>query len=138
MSATPPGLSPSPAPSGDAAALADAVARQWAVLHEAAWAIAALANLAPETPSTEIAEFPARARGVTGRRRVMIEEGITDLIAMMEPGLTALLSMHERGGAAKAAAQTLWREFFRARRALLGLCPLPAAGAESEEAERSS
>jgi hypothetical protein len=43
--------------------------------------------------------FPRGLRHAA-RRRVMIEQSLGDLVAVMEPGVAALLAVHERGGEA--------------------------------------
>lgn len=96
---------------------------QWAALQEAAAALAALAGLPKEETSPQIRDFPALVRDAGGWRQELAERGIADLAAMMQPGLTALLAVNGRGQDATAPAQTLWREFHKARSALLALVP---------------
>ena len=96
---------------------------EWAALQDAAAAVAAMANLAPERTSPEIRNFPAIIRDIGGARLQLAEQGIADIGAMMRPGLTALLAVRARGQDATAPALTLWREFHHARTALLALIP---------------
>lgn len=100
-----------------------AMSVEWAALQDAAAAVAAMANLAPERTSPEIRNFPAIIRDAGGARLELAEQGIADLGAMMRPGLTALLAVRARGQDATTPALTLWREFHHARAALLALIP---------------
>ena len=103
---------------------APALDRQWAVLRNAVLAIGSLIPAAElQTMATPL-DFPEELHSATGWRKVMIEQGLSDLIAMMEPGLTALLAVHAQGGNASTAAMTLWQEFAAARLALVALAPV--------------
>ncbi|MFW2349636.1 hypothetical protein [Qipengyuania sp.] len=94
---------------------------QWEAVHEAAGAIAALAQLAHEPPAPAIAALPQRAARIGGWTYEMTARGIDDLAAFMQPGLRALLALTAKGQDTTAAALTLWREFHTARTALLEL-----------------
>ena len=98
----------------------DALARKWVALHRAAAAVAELTgHVAEELPDP--GSFAATVAQLPPGRRRMIDEGLSDLIAVMEPGLTALLSIHKRGGDASTSAKALWREFVSARAAVQSL-----------------
>ncbi len=97
------------------------LARKWAALHEAADAIAVLAGGPAPELTPEMAALPHTVMTLVGTRRVMLEEGIGDLIAILEPGLKALLSIHARGTDAIGPAQALLGEFNAAREGLLAL-----------------
>ena len=102
---------------------ASALSMKWAALHDAAGAVALIAALEPEPMTAELRNFPAIMREAGGWRRVMAEQGIADLSAIMEPGLSALLAVNARGHDARPAARVLWEEFLSARNALLALAP---------------
>lgn len=124
MNAAPPTFPPIPAASGLSAS---ATSLKWAALSEAGLVVATLAGLEPERPTAEVRNFPALIRDAEGWRREMAENGVADLAAMMEPGIAALLAVSARGSDPSPAALALWREFTRARAAILAL--LPPAGA---------
>lgn len=98
---------------------------KWAALHDAAAAVAALAGCEAEPISVAAADFPATIQAAGGWRRVLAEQGIEDLAAIMEPGLAALLASHARGANPAPAARALWQEFEAARTALLALAAPP-------------
>lgn len=100
---------------------ASAMSMKWSALHDAAAAVAALAGVRVESMRAEVRNFPAQMRDAGGWRLEVAEQGIADLTAFMEPGLSALLSAHARGASPASAALALWREFVRARDALLAL-----------------
>lgn len=102
---------------------APSLARRWAALCEAAQAIAALLPASAHLGRVEDLAFPVGLDRVSGWRKVMIEQGLSDLSAMMEPGLVALLEVHAKGGDPSAAALALWQEFAAARSALISLAP---------------
>jgi len=118
-----PGASTRPAIGG---APASASSLKWAVLHDAANHVAALAGLEPEPMTAEIRDFPALLRGTVPWRRGLAEQAIDDMAAVMEPGIAALLGIEARAADARPAALALWREFTEARDAVLAL--LPPAG----------
>jgi hypothetical protein len=91
----------------------------WTALHEAANAIAQLAQLAPERSEQDVTNFPELAMHQTGSRLSAIEAGIADLSVVMRTGLTALLNATSKGKDASAAALTLWLEFHAGRRAIM-------------------
>ena len=99
----------------------DAMDRQWAVLQDAAAAVAALAGLASEKTSAEVRDFPATIDAIGGWRRQLAENGVADMAAMMTPGVKALLAVAERGQDPTPAALTLWREFHAARDAICAM-----------------
>ena len=90
-------------------------------VHEAAAAVANLAQLGREAESEQIAKLPLRAAELSGWRFETIARGIDDLAAIMQPGLRALLSLTARGQDTTAAALTLWREFHASRSAIVDL-----------------
>lgn len=106
----------------------DRLAEKWAALHDAAALVAALAQGArPPTPATD--DFPAAIRATSGWRRVLVEQGIDDLTAVMEPGIAALLAVTARSGDPTSAAMALWQEFVTARDAVLAVAIDPGAPA---------
>jgi hypothetical protein len=104
---------------------ASAMSMRWSALHDASGVVALLAGTEPEAMGPELRNYPAIIRDAGGWRRAQAEQGIDDLAAFMEPGLAALLAAHARGTDASPAARALWREFQRARNALLALAPPP-------------
>ena len=117
-----------PLPESDPAAPIDARAWQalslrWAALHDAAGAVAALAELAQEKPDLAVRAFPSRVRDSGARRIRPIEQGVADIAAIMQPGLAALLAVRARGQDATAPALALWQEFHAARAAVMRLLP---------------
>jgi hypothetical protein len=110
-------------PSGAALRGPSAMSVQWAALQEAAGAVAALAGLAAEKPSSQVRNFPALIKDAGGWRLELAANGVADLAAMMTPGVKALLAVAARGQDPTAAALTLWREYHHARAALLALVP---------------
>ncbi|MGN3974732.1 hypothetical protein [Tsuneonella sp. SYSU-LHT278] len=96
---------------------------QWTALQDAANAVATLAGLVSESPSTEVRDFPSAIAEAGGWRLELAANGLADLAAMMTPGVRALLAVSARGQDPVPAALTLWREYHRARAALLALVP---------------
>ncbi len=94
---------------------------QWGAVHEAATAVGNLAQLGCETVAPEIAQVPAFAARKGGWHYETAARGIGDLAAVMQPGLRALLSLAAQGQDTTTAALTLWREFHRARDAIVEL-----------------
>lgn len=99
------------------------MARKWAVLHDAAGAVAALAGLPGDAAAAAAAVYPETIHAAGGWRLAHAVQGVDDLAAVMEPGLSALLSIRGRGADPTVAAQALWEEFEAARAALLTLAP---------------
>jgi maltooligosyltrehalose synthase len=99
------------------------LAARWEAVHEAAAAVAVLAQLGEEAVSEETRALPERAMRLDGERYALIARGIEDLAAVMRPGLRALIAADESGGDSTSAALTLWREFHRARDAIEALAP---------------
>ncbi|WP_209349002.1 hypothetical protein [Pontixanthobacter sp. CEM42] len=99
------------------------LSRQWTAVQDAAQAVAMMAGLAPEKPSSKIRNFPALIKDVEGWRLELAKSHIADMSAMMQPGVAALLAVNARGQDATAAALTLWREYHAAREAVLALLP---------------
>ena len=121
MNALPPdflGLNrPTPAPD-------QRLAARWAALAGAAQVVAGLAQVQDVEPALRV---PFALDQVTGGRRMLVDQALEDLLAMMEPGLTALLDAHQHGGPTAPAAMALWQEFLRARRGLMALAPIGIA-----------
>tara|TARA_R110002072_G_scaffold181232_7_gene337279 strand:+ start:14605 stop:15018 length:414 start_codon:yes stop_codon:yes gene_type:complete len=109
-------------PLGDAglapAPLATELEARWEALHDAADAVAQLAQLAHERPVGAIATLPARAARAGGWRCEAVANGIDDLALVMQTGLRALIGAADNGRDTTAAALTLWREFHAARQAI--------------------
>lgn len=99
----------------------DKLEARWAALHDAANAVAQLAQLGPETLSGTVAEVPGRVAQAESARRTLAERSIGDLLAIMEVGLKALLVATSKGRDTTAAALTLWREFHAGRKAIVSL-----------------
>lgn len=108
---------------GPAQRSASAMSVQWAAVQDAAGAVAALAGLAVEKPSSQVRNFPALIRDVGGWRFDLATDGVSDLAAIMKPGVKALLAVAARGQDPTSAALALWREYHEARSALLALVP---------------
>ena len=123
MTATPTDLATATRREGAAAGAPSAIARQWAALQDAGCAVAELAGLAPEKPSTRVRDFPALIGDAAGWRLKLASDGVADMAAMMTPGVKALLAVAARGQDPTAAALALWREYHHARTALLALVP---------------
>lgn len=102
---------------------ADPAAARWAALCDAAAIVAVLADADPIADANDAADFAARVTGAEAWRRVMVENGIADLGAIMEPGIAALMTVNARGADPRPAAQALWREFSAAREAIVALLP---------------
>ncbi len=98
--------------------LAQHLAARWDALHDAADAVAQLAQLAHENPVGAIASLPARAARTGGWRCDAMANGIDDLALVMQTGLRALIAAADEGRDTTAAALTLWREFHVARQAI--------------------
>ena len=99
------------------------LANRWDAVHEAAAAVAGLAQLAREEPGAEIASLPLRAAQQESQTFALVADAIDDLAAVMQPGLRALLALTAGGKDTTAAAMTLWREFHMARAAIMRLVP---------------
>ncbi len=93
-------------------------ADKWEALHDAAAAVAGLAQLAPEKPDARFAALPSLAASGPAWRLEVIERGVDDLSAVMQAGLRALIGASEDGRDTTAAAVTLWREFHAGREAV--------------------
>ena len=90
-------------------------------MHEAAAAVANLAQLGREPFAEDLANLPMAAARKGSWQYEMAARGIDDLAAVMQPGLRALLSLTAQGQDTTAAALTLWREFHTARGAIVEL-----------------
>ena len=99
---------------------AAALAAKWAALHEAAGAVAAMAETSPAACDSD---FPARAAAAGGWRLELADRGIDDIAAVMRPGIAALVAARAAGARPGAAAGALWSEFVRGRDAVLDLLP---------------
>ncbi len=94
---------------------------QWEAVHEAAAAVAGLAQLESGSADAALLALPRRAAEMGGWHFEMAARGIEDLAAIMQPGLRALLALTAQGSDTTVAALTLWREFHSARAAILEL-----------------
>lgn len=101
------------------------LAAGWALLHEAGQAIADLAQLGSEPMAMSPDEFALRAAAGGPLRLSLVEQGVDDCAAALHSGLTALSAGSAQGRDGTAAALTLWREFDRAREALVALASPP-------------
>lgn len=97
---------------------------RWAALAEAAAVVAALAGIEskPEPLDTPLSEL---LRASEGWRRVIAENGIADMSAMMEPGIAALLAVNAHGADPRPAAGVLWQEYCAARDAVMAVLTSP-------------
>ncbi|NNC51553.1 MAG: hypothetical protein HKO08_00755 [Erythrobacter sp.] len=105
----------------DAVLTPEEVAAKWDAVHEAAAAVATLAQLGPEEIGEDLRDLPRRASEAGGPQYELVARGIDDLAAVMQPGLRALLAMTDKGQDTTSAALTLWREFHKARDAIAAL-----------------
>lgn len=101
------------------------LAFHWNALHEAADALASLAQVERTSRSHDADDLPRKAAAADPVRCAMVVQGVDDLAAVMRTGLTALLAVVDAGGDASAAATTLWREFQSGREALRALVDAP-------------
>ena len=106
-----------------ATANASSTSMRWAALSEAGQVVAMLAGLEAERPNKDVRNFPALIRDAEKWRRDLADHGCADLAAVMEPGISALLAINARGADCRPAALALWREFVKARDAMLALLP---------------
>lgn len=97
------------------------LAAGWALLVEAGDAVAELAQLGAENNRITPRDFAMRAAAAGPSRLAIAERMIDDCAAALHTGITALIAADEAGRDTTAAALTLWREFDRAREALLAL-----------------
>ena len=105
------------APSAPSRGFAD----KWKALHQRAGELARLADLSPEKFDGPLAAFPRRIGRASDAQRDLAWQSLEDIEAMMEPGLAALDTLNGRGLLATAPALALWREFYRARSAVMAL-----------------
>ncbi|MBU2339938.1 MAG: hypothetical protein KKE77_01675 [Alphaproteobacteria bacterium] len=113
-----PGATPGETPRATPAARAVELEMRWDALHDAADAVAQLAQLANARPGGAIATLPTRAARAGGWRCRAVANGIDDLALVMQTGLRALIGAADNGRDTTAAALTLWREFHAARQAI--------------------
>lgn len=113
------GDTPSGTASAERAAILEA---RWDAVHDAADAVAHLAQLGGERrrakARAEMADLPRRAAETGGWRSVQVATLIEDLAFVMQTGLRALIVTAGSGCDTTAAALTLWREFHAARDAI--------------------
>ena len=122
MSVVPTDL-PTRADLGRATSYGASPSMKWAALQDAARVVSTLAGMQPERPTPAIRNFAAQIRDLDPERRTLAERGIDDLTAIMQPGIAALLAVLARGADPQPAGLALYREFHRARGALLALVP---------------
>jgi hypothetical protein len=123
MNAIPPEFLPKGVRSAEQA---DRLFVRWAALSGAARVIARLAHVENAESVDDVdalLAWPRVLSHLAGRRRMLIEQAMEDLSAVMEPGLTALIDAHEAGAQTQPAAHALWQEFLRARHGLFALIP---------------
>lgn len=99
---------------------------QWLALHETAGTVLGLASKGPHPTlgaavPPELRAIPEALASLSGGRRRLAEEGLSDLLAILEQGLAALLRVQESGANTAAPARALWKEFVRARSGLVAL-----------------
>lgn len=111
-------LAPGPLATEAAQQIGRRLSARWDALHEAADAVAQLAQLGHEYPVGAIASLPARAARAGGWRCDAVANGIDDLALVMQTGLRALIAAADHDRDTTAAALTLWREFHAARQAI--------------------
>ncbi|WP_128891370.1 hypothetical protein [Erythrobacter sp. HKB08] len=99
------------------------VARQWAAVQDAASAVAMIAGVEADAPSSRSRNFAASVAAAGGDRQRLAENALSDIAAVLQPGLAALLAVNARGQDAAAPALALWREYCASRDALLSLVP---------------
>lgn len=99
----------------------EAFTHHWRRMHDQAAELAALAGLAQEPHSDALATFPERLFECGADKRALAWQGVDDIDAMLQPGLVALRTIAARGQSAGVPAMALWREFYRAREAVLAL-----------------
>lgn len=68
-------------------------------------------------------DFASNVRACLPWQRLLAENAVADLAAIMEPGMAALLAINARGGDPRPAARALHCEFEAARDAILALAP---------------
>ena len=100
--------------------------RQWLALHEQSGAVLGLASKNQRSATgavvpPELRDFPEVLATLSGGRRQLAEEGLSDLLAILEPGLAALLRVRANGADTTVPARALWKEFVRARAGLVAL-----------------
>lgn len=117
------------APGGSAApasASPEALVQAWDRLQGQAAQLAMLARIAAEPVQPGAAIAPSLADAQPWQR-VIAEQTMADIAAMLDCGLTALATLSQRGQDASAPALVLWREFHAARSGLLSVLESPAA-----------
>ena len=97
------------------------LAAGWALLLEAGTAIAGLADVQDEAEIIAPRDFAMLAASGGPERLLRTEQMIDDCAATLHCGLNALADALGDGRDVASAALALWREFDRARRALVGL-----------------
>ena len=94
---------------------------RWHAAHDAGRAVARLAQLAEEDLPPEALGFASRADGLDAARRSLVSEAIDDLAALLQVGLRSLSALSEQGRDPTAPALQVWREYYRARSAIMAL-----------------
>ena len=100
--------------------------RQWQALHESSATVLGLASKGPRPTAgaavpPELRAIPEALASLSGGRRRLAEEGLSDLLAILQPGLAALLRVQASGADTTVPARALWKEFVRARSGLVAL-----------------
>lgn len=101
------------------------LAEGWALLIEAGEAVAELAQLGSGHCEVSPSDFATRATTAGPSRLAVVEHLMDDCAAALHTGITALIAARSAQHDTTAAALTLWREFDRARGALLALTAAP-------------
>lgn len=104
----------------------EALVRRWEELHAQAADLAQLAGIQSEVGDHVGRVLEQGYDDMSDSRRELVWQAIQDIDAVMQPGLTALRTLTARDRDATAPALALWREFFSARNAVLGLVENPS------------
>lgn len=109
------------------AAPCEALDQRWVHVHQKAAQIAAMADLAPEPLEEANSRFDG-ALSVSGNyAQDTAARALEDTELLLEVGLRALREVAARGQSTHAPALALWREFYHAREAVLGILQPAAA-----------
>jgi hypothetical protein len=100
---------------------------RWLALQERSAEIARVADLAPEAVDPIMARFDEATSSHNSHALEVARRGLEDMELLVEMGLSALREVEARGQEAHAPALALWREFYHAREAVLGLMEPEAA-----------
>lgn len=104
-----------------AGAMAGSMVFRWAALHDAAGAVAALANLPLDSASRDPEQFAIMIADAPSWKAGLLSDRLDDMAAFMQAGLSALLTVNAAGRNPAAAALALRHEFKQSRDALMDL-----------------